>query len=816
MNDLTFALRQLRKSPGFTFVTVATLALGIGANTAIFSVVNAVLLQPLPYPGFSRLITVWERVRLPYYQNDLNDPAPGNFADWRRQNSVFEDMAAIEDRSFNLTGSGEPLRVEGEAVSASLFNLLRVHPAIGRTFTADEDVPGGPRVVVMGYNLWVSRFGGDPQILNHSILLNGASYTVVGIMPREFLFPDPANFGLAGAEDQLWVPIALSPAELANHGSHYLQGALARLKPGVSLPEVQAQMDGIARRLAQRYPQSNTGVGVNLRPLRSELVPGDTSAALWILLGAVSFILLMVCTNLANLLLARASTRRRELAVRMALGARRVRILRQLLTESLLLALWGGALGVLLALWGLPLLIRLSPANLPLFGIIGVNGPVLAFTVLVSVFAGLAFGISPALVATGHNVHEGLKEGYRETVAGPGQKMRSSLVVAEIALGVVVLAGAGLLLHSFLLLEQAPLGFQPKGLLTFRVIPRAEKYSFLSQRAAFYQQALEKIGALPGVKSAAAVSFLPLSLYRSGKGFSIEGRPAPGPSEIPMADCNVVSPGYFRAMQIPLREGRDVSWSDTALTIPVVVINQAFARTYWPNQDPLGKRIKQGFRGDPAPWLTVVGVVGDVREFDIAIPPRPAVYFPVSQFDARDGLLRDWVVRTQGNPNALVPVVSKAIWSVDRDLPISRVRTMEQVRSLSLASQQFNVVLLGLFACLALVLASAGVYGVTAYAVAQRTHEIGIRVALGAQREDVLKLILVQGARLACIGSAIGVAASLVLTQLMSSVVYGVKTSDPLSLTGAAILLGLLALMACYLPARDALRIDPMMALRYE
>jgi putative ABC transport system permease protein len=381
---------------------------------------------------------------------------------------------------------------------------------------------------------------------------------------------------------------------------------------------------------------------------------------------------------------------------------------------------------------------------------------------------------------------------------------------------VVVLAGAGLLLRSFLLLKQAPLGFQSEGLLTFRVIPRAEKYSLSSQRTAFYQQALEKIGALPGVESTAAVSFLPLSLYRSNKGFSIEGRPVPGPSEIPMADYHVVSPGYFQAMQIRLREGRDVSWSDTALTLPVIVINQACARMYWPNQDPLGKRIKEGLPGDPSPWLTVVGVVGDVREFDITTPPRPAVYFPISQFDARDGLLRDWVVRTQGNPNALVPVIRKAIWSIDRDLPISRVRTMEQIRSFSLASEQFNVMLLGLFACLALVLASAGIYGVTAYAIAQRTHEIGIRVALGAQHKDVLKLILSQGTRLACIGSAIGLAASLVLTRLMSSVVYGVKTSDPLSLAGAAIVLGLVALTACYLPARDALRIDPMEALRYE
>ena len=469
-----------------------------------------------------------------------------------------------------------------------------------------------------------------------------------------------------------------------------------------------------------------------------------------------------------------------------------------------------------LAIWGVRLLLQLTPADLPLFGPIGVNGPVLAFTLLISAFAGLVFGISPALGATRSEVHKGLKEGARETAAGPRQRARSSLVVAQIALGVVVLGGAGLLLHSFLLLEQAPLGFQPEGLLTFRVIPRAEKYSELPRRAAFYQQALEKIEALPGVQSAAAVSFLPLTLYRSSKGFSIEGRPAPAPGEIPMADYNIVRPGYFGAMQIPFLEGRDVSWSDTPQTLLAIVINQACARMYWPNEDALGRRLKQGLPGDPVPWLTVVGVVGDVREFDVASPPRPSVYFPISQFDARDGLLRDWVVRTPGNPAALVPSVRKAIWAIDRDLPISRVRTMERVRTQSLASQRFDLVLLGLFACLAVVLASAGVHGVAAYLVGQRTHEIGIRVALGAQGADILKSILGQGTRLACIGLVLGLAASLVMTRLMKSLVYSISPMDPVSLAGAAILLGSVTLAACYIPARRALRVDPMVALRHE
>jgi putative ABC transport system permease protein len=623
VRDVRYAARMLRKSPGFTVVAVLTLALGIGANTAIFSVVQAVILEPLPYPQPNRLVVLLERVHLRNYQNDLNDPSPGNFADWRAQNSVFEDMAAIQDKSFNLTGSGEPVRVEGEAVSASLFSLLRVRTTLGRTFNANEDTAGGPHVVVMGYGLWLSRFGADPQILQKSILLDGVSYQVIGVMDRSFRFPDPANFHGAAQADQLWVPIALSPADLANHGSHLLQGALARLKPGATLGQAQVQMDAIAQRLTQEHPNTNEGVGVNVVLLREQLV-GNVESELWILLGAVALVLLMVCANVANLLLVRASTRGRELALRIALGAPRMRILRQLFTESVFLALVGGGAGVLFASWGLGALqgVRalqtLGPSGLPSVGRLAVGTPVLAFSLAVSLLAGLIFGMAPAWQIMRCNVQRGVKEGARESDAPSRLSLRDVLVVAEIALGVTVVVGAALLLRSFLLLQQTPLGFDPGGLLTLRVIPRSTQYSLPWQRISFYREALAKIQGVPGVESAGAVSFLPLTFFQASKGFSVEGQPALASSELPMAVYDVVSPGYFETLGVPILEGRDFSWSDTQQTLPVIVVNEAMAQTYWPNEDPIGKRIKEGRPDETSPWLTVVGVVGNFRHFDVA------------------------------------------------------------------------------------------------------------------------------------------------------------------------------------------------------
>ncbi|HEY6251364.1 MAG TPA: ABC transporter permease [Candidatus Angelobacter sp.] len=818
--DVRYALRMLRKSPGFTVVAVLTLALGIGANTTVFSVIQAVILEPLPYPQSDRLVMVLERVHLRTYENDQNDPSPGNFADWRAQNSVFEDMAAIQDKSFNLTGSGQPLRVEGEAVSPSLFSLLRVHTALGRTFSAEEDVPGGSHVVVMGYGLWTRQFGADPQILQRSILLDGVKYQVIGVMERSFRFPDPANFHGAPA-DQLWVPIALTPAELSNHGSHYLQGGLARLKVQITLGQAQAEMDGIAQRLTRQHPNTNQGTGVNVVPLQEELV-GSVKAELWILFGAVGLVLLIVCANVANLLLVRTSARGRELALRIALGARRMRIVRQLLTESVLLALLGGCAGVLLAYWGIRALpgIRalqtLGLSGLPIVGELGVGTPVLLFSLVISLLGGVIFGIIPAWQVMRSNVQHSLKGNARESHSRSCTGLRDVLVVAELALGVTVVVGAALLLRSFLLLQQTPLGFDPGGLLTFRAIPRSTQYSQPWQRSSFYQQALAKIKGVPAVKSAGAVSFLPLTFYRASKGFSVEGQPALTSGELPLARYEIVSQGYFETLGVPVVQGRDFSWRDSLQSLPVIVINEAMAQTYWPNQDPVGKRIKEGRPDQNIPWITVAGVVEDFRDFDVASQPRPTIFFPVSQASDGTNLLRDWVVRTGGNPLAVAAQVRDAIWSVNKDVPVSRIQPMEEVRSISVAKQQFTLLLLGIFAGLALLLAGVGLYGVTAYAAAQRTREIGIRMALGAQRRDVMLLVLSRGASIGFVGVGIGILAALLLTRLMGALLYGVRATDPLTYSGVALLLTVVTLIACYIPARRAMRTDPMVAVRCE
>ena len=804
--DVRYALRTLGKSPGFAAVAVLTLALGTGANTAIFSAVYAVLLKALPFPEPDRLVMVWEDVRLPNYQNEQNEVTPGNFAEWRSQNTVFEDMGAYRNRSYNLTGSGEPVRVEGELVTSGLFSVLRENAAIGRVFTADEDQPGSGHVAVMSEGLWKSRFGGDAQILGKTILLDGVSYTVIGVMPPGFHFPDP--------DDQLWVPMALSQQELNNRGSHYLD-IVARLKAGVTTARAQAEMNTIARHLTEMYPTTNAGQTVNVVPLHEEIA-GPVRPTLLALLGAVGLVLVIVCANVANLLLGRASVRHREMGIRWALGAGRTRILRQLLTESVLLALLGCALGLLLARWGVAALKLLSPPHIPRLEEISLNGPVHAFSLGISVFAGLIFGLAPALEAVRGKVHDSLKEGARESAGGARMRTRNTLVVMETALGVMVVIGAGLLLRSFLLMERTSLGFQPKNVLTFRVIPRGERYAKPSGRSAFYQQAIQRIEALPGVKSAAAITFIPLTFVRGSKGFTIEGRVPPAPGQVLMAGYDVVSPGYFETMQIPVLEGRDFSWSDTPQTQPVIVINEAMARRDWPGEDPLGKRIRQGGPEEEFPWMTIVGVVGDIREFDVMTQPRPTMYFPITQWPDSYHVLRDWVVRTAGNPLGIAAVIRGAIWDVDKDLPISRVRSMEQVRSLSVAPQRFNLLLFALFAALALALAAVGIYGVMAYSVAQRTREIGIRVALGAQHGDILRLVVAQGARLAVLGVMIGLGGAFALTRLMAGLLYGVPPTDPLTFAGVAALLAGAALLACYIPARRATRVDPIVALRHE
>jgi putative ABC transport system permease protein len=777
--DLRYGLRLLKKNPSFAIVAALTLALGVGATTTIFSVVHAVLMRPLPYADADRLAMVWENVNLPQYKNAQNAPAPGNFSDWRDRSSTFVDMAAARDGAWSLTGSGDPIRVSGEMVSASLFRLLQVEPALGRSFTAEEDRAAPSRVVLLGHGLWVDRFGSNPSIVGQTIHLNDEPYVVVGVMPGGFRFPDP--------DDQLWVPLGLTPAQLANHGSHFLR-VLGRLKPGVTIAQAQADLDTVAARLSKESPQTNTGVGVTVLSLPEQIV-GDVRRPLLVLLGIVGFLLLMVCANIGNLTLARALARGREFAVRAALGASRTRLLRQLLAESILLATVGGALGLAIAWWGVAALRWLAPADLPRLDDIGVNGSVAAFNAAVALAAGVICGVMPALQSQRHDLHGALKDDSRASSRGARLRARNLLVIVETALGVVVLVGAGLLLRSFVRLSQVPLGFNPNGTLTFRVVLPAARYRTEPQRTAFYHQLLERLQALPGVQSAAGITAVPLAATGRMTGVSVEGQP-PALGNVRLVDFRTVSPGYFGAMSIPLIAGRDVSWSDTNTTEASIVVSETMARTFWPDQQAIGKRIKAGRPEDnTVPWLTVVGIVADVRQVDLIHVPRPAMYVPASQDRATGDVLRDWIVRASGDPTALVPAIRSAVWSIDATLPIARVQTMNQARSASTASQQFTLLLVGLFALLALVLAAVGLYGVASYNVSQRTRELGIRVALGAHRGALLRLVLAHGARLTLIGLAVGTIAALALTQVMSTLLFGVGARDPMTFVGVALLL---------------------------
>src|SRR5262245_48013997 len=749
--DLRYGARILRKQPGFAIVAALTLALGIGATTTIFSVVEAVLLRPLPYADADRLVTVWENVNLPAYKNAQNTPSPGNFRDWRAQNSTFVDLAAMRDGAWSLTGSGEPVRVSGEMVSASLLTLLQVEPALGRNFTAEEDAAAPSRVVLLGHGLWVERFGSNPSIVGQTIRLDDEPYTVAGVMPAGFRFPD--------ADDQLWLPLNLTAQELQNHGSHFLR-VVGRLKPGVTAAQAQSDIETICARLTKEYPNSNTGVGASVVSL-PEYVVGNVRRPLLVILGVVGLLLLMVCANIGNLQLARASARAREFAVRAALGARRTRLVRQLLTESLLLAVIGGGLGLALAWWGVGTLRWLAPTDLPRVNDIAVNATAAVFTLVVALAAGIACGLMPA-VQVRHDLHDALKDDTRAS-ATPGRvRARSLLVVAETALGVVVLVGAGLLLRSFVGLMQVPVGFRSEGVLTFRVSVPAARYPTEPQRTAFYQRMVERLQALPGVTSAAGISFLPLTMAGRTTAVTVEGEAAQSSAQLKFVDFRSATPGYFKAMSIPMLAGRDVAWSDTETAPTVIVISETMARTFWPGsgsagiKDAIGKRIKPGRVQDPTPWLTVVGIVGDVHQLDLVRQPRPAIYIPAAQATATRDTLRDWVVRTATEPASLAPAVRAAVWSIDPSLPITRTQTMEQLRAAFTASQQFTLLLVGLFAMLALILAAVGLYGVTAYNVSQRTRELGIRVALGARRTTLLRLVLGQGASLTIAGVAHG------------------------------------------------------------
>ena len=805
LQDVRFGARLLAKNPGFTCVAVLTLALGIGANTAIFSVVQGVLLRPPPFPHAEQLVMVWEDVRLPNYQNDQNTPAPGNFMDWKERNSVFSGMAAIGYRNWNLSGNGEPLRVEGEAFSSDIFSVLQTYPILGRAFSAADDGPGAARVAILGYGLWRSRFAADPGVVGRSILLDQEAYSVIGVMPAGFLFPDP--------DDQLYVPLSLTAEQAANHGSHYLR-VVARLKANATLSQAQADLGVIAQEVAAQHPDTNTGVGVRVIDLREQR-SGSMRRPLLVLSGVAGLLLLMVCANLANLLLARASSREHEIAVRAALGASRWRVTRQLLAESMLLSLLGGAVALTAAVWGIGALRSMAPAGQDVSAV-GLNWMVGIFNFGLAVLAGAIFGLVPALQSSHRRSLDALKDGVRGSSPARSARLRRIFVVAEMALGVVVLTGSALLLRSFLRLEEIPLGFEPQSVLTLRVILRGPQYEGLPHRAAFYREVIRQIQSVPGVRAAAGISFLPLTLQGRTAGLTIEGQPPPAPGQLPFADFRSVSPGYFSAMEIPLLQGRDFSWSDAAGAPLTAVVSETMARAFWPAGDAIGKHFKMGGPGDNAPWITVVGIAGNVRQLHLVGEPRPAIYFCAAQDAGNGDTLRDWVVRVSGNPADAAAAVRSAIWAIDRNLPVSRVQTMEQVRSAYLGPQRFNTLLTGFFGAIALALAAVGLYGVAAFSVEQRRREIGVRMTLGAAPADVLRLVVGQGAKLAIAGLLIGFLFTAMLTRMIAALLYGIGPHDPLTFMVVAMLLFGVAIFAAYLPARRAMRVDPAAALRYE
>jgi putative ABC transport system permease protein len=799
LQDLRYGLRRLSKSPGFTLVAAGALALGIGANTAIFSVVNAVLLRPLPYPEPEQLVQIWES--RPRMNMARVESSPNEFLAWADESQSFSQLAAVDFASFNLTGRGEPERVSAALVTASYFPLLGAAPAHGRAFLPEEDQPGKDNVAVLGHDLWQNRFGGDPAVVNQTVSLDGVACTVVGVMPRGFRLPNDARLAR---------PVAFNAEDRTRPGSHFLQ-VFGRLKDGVTRERAEAEMAGIAARLEQTFASTNVGHQIVLVPLHEQLV-GDVRPALLVLLGAVGLVLLIACANLANLLLARAEARRKEVAVRAALGASRWRIVRQLLAESVLLAALGGGAGLLLAAWGVDILVGLDPAGVRRVGEVGLDAGVLAFTVALSLATGLLFGLAPALQASKTDFVETLKEGGRSTGGGPGRsRLRGALVVSEVALTLVLLVGAGLLVKSFARLLEVDPGLDPRGVLTLDLSLPPAKYAERHQIAAFYQQLLAEVAALPGVETAGAVSVLPLAGDDNSNFVQIEGRPPLPPGQALRAGRRNVSTDYFNALRIPLKAGRGIAPSDAADAPPVAVINEAMARSFFAGEDPLGKRLRTG--GDKSPWVTVVGVVGDVRHRGLEVDTRPEMFFPHAQSPSRQMTL---AVRTAGDPVSLVGPVRERVRAVDQDQPVGNVKTMETWVAESVASRRFSVLLLGVFALVAAALAAVGIYGVVSYGVAQRTHELGLRIALGARPRDVLRLVIRQGMRMTLIGAALGLAAALALTRVMSGLLYGVTATDPVVYAGVALLLVGVALLACYVPARRATKVDPMEALRHE
>ncbi len=806
-HDLRYGARMLFKNKGFAAVAILTLALGIGANTAIFSVVNAVLLRSLPFANAERTVVVWENNRAGNHPQNVISSA--NFLDWQDQQSVFDEMSVFYDARLNLTSMGEPEEIPAQAATTNLFALLGVEPALGRTFAPDDAEKGRDDMVILSHGLWQRRFGGAPDIIGKTLTLNGARTTVIGVLPAGFKWFIKEG-SLTGKPAEMWMPFKLT-AELRERKGRFTM-AVARLKPGVSLQQAQTDMNGIASRLEAQHPEFNKNWGVNLVPVREQLA-GEIKMALLVLLGAVGFVLLIACANVANLLLARAAARQREMAIRAALGAGRWRVVRQLLTESLLLAFFGGGLGLLLALWGVDALMAFSPPNLIGADHVGISLPVLGFTFVVALATGIVFGLVPAFEASRFNLNDALKEGGKSNMGTTrSRRARNLFVVAEIALALVLLVGAGLMIKSFVRLQAIDPGFDPENVLTMQVRLSPSKYREENKKIAFFREAAARIGSLPGVRAVGTISFLPFASLGAATDFTIEGKPLPTAGEKAVTDVRVTDENFFRVMNIPILRGRAFTAQEATEKRQVAVISDALARKYFPGEDPLGKRITVEMTDTPEP-AEIIGVVGDIKHQTLDAETRPMVYWAHPQLPYSSMTI---VVRTAGNPANLANAAQHEIQTIDKDQPVSDVRTMKAWLGESLARTRFGALLLGLFAALALVLAAVGIYGVMSYTVAQSTHEIGIRLALGAQARDVMKLVVRQGMMLALAGIGVGVIGAVAVTRVMQSLLYGVSAVDPTTFAIVSIALALVALLACYIPARRAMKVDPMTALRYE
>jgi len=800
--DIRYGFRMLWKSPAFTVVAILTLALGIGANTAIFSAINGMLLRPLPYDDGEKIVFIseWSQ-QVPNMSFSVE-----NFKDLRDRNSVFEAIMAYRGQTYVMTGSDRPERLNGREVTVGMFDTLRIKPILGRAFTPEEDKVGAERVVLLGEGFWTRRFARDPNVLGQKLILNGEPFTVIGVLPGKVhtsMRLTDVFTSMMRREDELGGP--------NNRGNHPGIYVYARLKPGVTEEQARADVVRVAKLLADTYPNSNARQSMILRSLHDALVE-DMRPRLLFLLGAVVLVLLIACANVANLLLGRAAARQREIAVRTALGAGRLRLVRQLLTESVLLSTIGGLLGILLAYWGVRALVAGLPPNTSLAENISIDGSVLGFTAFIALVTGLVFGLVPAWQASRADVHETLKEGGRGGSAGvTHHRMRSTLVVVETAMALILLVGTGLMLKSFWQVLQADAGFNPEGVLTANISGPDTKYKDPAQRRAFIEQIVSNVQAIPGVQYAA--SALPL-LGGWSSGFSVEGKPEPPAGQMPSADVTRISPDYFRVMGIRLLRGRFFTDLDQPNSQPVCMIDATFAQAQWPGEDPIGRKVKFGPVSDNNPWMEVVGVVNHVKHYGVDQDSRVEIYLPYRQTPIPSFTL---VVRASGDPSSLTSAVRQAVQNVDPDVPIYQARTLESIVSDRVAERRLAAILIGVFGGLALLLAAVGIYGVMSYAVTQRTHELGIRMALGAQRGDIFKLVIGNGMLLAAVGLVFGfVVAFFGLSRIVTTVLFRVTPTDPLIYLAASIVLFVVALLACWIPARRATKVDPVIALRYE